>query len=116
MSKTISLNIPESAAEREAIRTAFCCSGCGKPSPNQIKPCKCATGVGFRIVDGKVEHCSFVEPDRGFDPILAAIMLAFAQQRGPIPDSDLDDEQPISLNILLTLGDVRRARRSLKPF
>lgn len=43
--------------------------------------------------------------------IIAAVLLAAGQQRDPIPDSDLDDAQPISLNIRLTLGDVRRARR-----
>ena len=29
-----------------------------------------------------------------------------------IPDSDLDDEQPITLQVMTTLGEVRRIRRS----
>ena len=30
-----------------------------------------------------------------------------------IPDSDLDDEQPLTLDVRMTLGDVRRVRRLL---
>lgn len=41
------------------------------------------------------------------DRLLSAILVAAREQRDPIPDSDLDNEQPISLNIRLTLGDAR---------
>lgn len=46
-------------------------------------------------------------------PVCKAVLAAFEAQRDPIPDSDLDDEQPISLNVRLTLGDVRKMRRVL---
>jgi hypothetical protein len=59
MSKTIELDIPHDAAERERIRAAdaeWKCCGCGKPSPKLERVCDCATGVLFRIVNGKIEH------------------------------------------------------------
>lgn len=39
--------------------------------------------------------------------ILREVLRAYHEQRDPIPDSDLDNEQPISLNIRLTLGQGR---------
>ncbi len=46
-------------------------------------------------------------------PVCHAVDLAYRQQRDAIPDSDLDDEQPIYLSVTLTLGDVRKMRRFL---
>lgn len=46
-------------------------------------------------------------------PICKAVLAAFEAQRAPQNDADLDDEQPISLNVRLTLGDVRKMRRVL---
>lgn len=89
MPQTINLDIPNSAAEREAIRTAFCCSGCGKPAPDQVKPCQCATGVGFRIIDGKIQHCSFIETD-GSPERAQAIALAHRVLDKPYIDPDGD--------------------------
>lgn len=40
------------------------------------------------------------------------IVRAFVEQRDPIADSDLDDEQPITLQVTLTLGEWRRFKRS----
>ena len=42
--------------------------------------------------------------------IVKAIQTAYDEQRDPIPDSDLDSEQPLTLNVSLTLGDVRLSR------
>lgn len=47
------------------------------------------------------------------EPVCKAVLAAFDAQRAPQNDADLDDEQPISLNVRLTLGDVRRMRRVL---
>lgn len=44
------------------------------------------------------------------DAIMMQILLAFEQQRDEISDSDLDDEQPISLRIQTRLGFIRKAR------
>lgn len=41
------------------------------------------------------------------------ILNAYRLADRDIPDSDLDDEQPISLNVRMTLGDVRRIRRNV---
>lgn len=41
------------------------------------------------------------------DELLVALLKAYKEQRDPIPDSDLDNEQPISLNVRLTLGQGR---------
>lgn len=44
-------------------------------------------------------------------PVCLAVLAAFIEQRAPQNDADLDDEQPISLNVRLTLGDIRKMRR-----
>ena len=42
---------------------------------------------------------------------LAGLVLdAYRAQRDDLPDSDLDDEQPLSLTVRVTLGDIRKAR------
>lgn len=41
------------------------------------------------------------------EEILIAVLRAYKEQRDAIPDSDLDNEQPISLNVRLTLGQGR---------
>lgn len=46
---------------------------------------------------------------RSLHALLAAVVQAGEDQRHPIPDSDLDDEQPISLDIRITLGELRAA-------
>ncbi len=43
--------------------------------------------------------------------LCAAIAKARAEQRDEIGDSDLYDEQPIRLDVSLTLGDARAATR-----
>ena len=40
------------------------------------------------------------------------IVRAFVEQRDPIADSDLDDEQPVTLQVTLTLGEWRRFKRT----
>ena len=45
------------------------------------------------------------------DAIMLETLLAFDNQRDPIADSDLDDEQPITLTIHTRLGFIRRARQ-----
>jgi len=44
---------------------------------------------------------------------LQRVLAAYGSQRDDIGDSDLDNEQPISLNVYLTLGDIRKARRAV---
>jgi hypothetical protein len=41
------------------------------------------------------------------------VMIAYEAADRHIPDSDLDDEQPLTLDVRLTLGDIRRVRRWL---
>lgn len=41
------------------------------------------------------------------------LLAAYDASDRNIPDSDLDDEQPISITIRTTLGDVRSARRRI---
>ena len=48
-------------------------------------------------------------------PTYRKILAAYDEQRSPINDSDLDNEQPITLTIRLTLGDVRRFRNMVRP-
>lgn len=50
------------------------------------------------------------DPKRARDAIMLATLLAFETQRDPIGDSDLDDEQPITLTVTTRLGFVRKAR------
>jgi hypothetical protein len=40
------------------------------------------------------------------------LVAAFKEQRDPIADSDLDDEQPVTLSVTLTLGEWRKLRRT----
>lgn len=47
------------------------------------------------------------ETDRG---ILRKIGEAYNEQRDEIGDSDLYNEQPVRLEVWLTLGEARRAR------
>jgi hypothetical protein len=42
--------------------------------------------------------------------VLQKILAAYGNQRDPIGDSDLDNEQPISLHVHITLGEIRRVR------
>lgn len=42
--------------------------------------------------------------------LTAAILRAFNEQRDPIPDSDLDNEQPVTLSVTFNLGDLRKLR------
>lgn len=42
---------------------------------------------------------------------LQRVLAAYGNQGCPVGDSDLDNEQPISLSVYLTLGDIRMARR-----
>jgi hypothetical protein len=39
------------------------------------------------------------------------LVAAFKEQRDPIADSDLDDEQPVSIRVTLTLGEWRKFQR-----
>lgn len=39
------------------------------------------------------------------------LVAAFEAQRDPIADSDLDDEQPVTISVSLTLGEWRKFRR-----
>lgn len=39
------------------------------------------------------------------------MLAAYGSQRDPINDSDLDNEQPITLSVHLDLGTIRWARR-----
>lgn len=43
--------------------------------------------------------------------VLRKVLAAYEAQRDQITDPDLDDEQPITLNVSLTLGDIRKMRR-----
>lgn len=46
------------------------------------------------------------------DQVLAEqVLAAYASTDRHIGDSDLDDEQPVSLNVRTTLGDIRFFRR-----
>lgn len=47
---------------------------------------------------------------RSLHGLLLSIVRAGSIQRDPIPDSDLDDEQPITLTISCNLGQLRQAR------
>lgn len=55
------------------------------------------------------------DPKAARDAVMLATILAFEQQRDPIGDSDLDDEQPITLTIQTRLGFLRRMRRLYAP-
>lgn len=43
--------------------------------------------------------------------VLRKVLVAYEAQRDQISDSDLDDEQPITLRLDFTLGDIRKMRR-----
>lgn len=44
--------------------------------------------------------------------VIQKVLAAYGNQRDKINDSDLDNEQPISLTVYLTLGELRNARRA----
>lgn len=48
--------------------------------------------------------------------ILHRVLAAYANDRDEIPDSDLDNEQPITLQLRCTLGDIRNARTAVECF
>ncbi len=50
---------------------------------------------------------------RSLHALLTAVVVAGEIQRDAIPDSDLDDEQPITLTIRCTLGQLRQARAAV---
>lgn len=45
---------------------------------------------------------------------LQRILAAYGSQRDDIGDSDLDDEQPITLSVSLMLGHIRAARHTVR--
>jgi hypothetical protein len=45
--------------------------------------------------------------------VIQKVLAAYGSQRDKINDSDLDDEQPIALNVYLTLGEVRAGRTAV---
>lgn len=45
--------------------------------------------------------------------VLQKVLAAYGSQRDPINDSDLDNEQPITLTVYLNLGELRRARMAV---
>jgi hypothetical protein len=45
--------------------------------------------------------------------VLQKVLAAYSSQRDPINDSDLDNEQPITLTVYLSLGELRRARMAV---
>ena len=45
--------------------------------------------------------------------VMQKVLAAYGSQRDPINDSDLDNEQPISLTVYMTLGELRNARRAV---
>lgn len=45
--------------------------------------------------------------------VLQKVLAAYGSQRNQISDSDLDNEQPISLSVYLTLGEVRQVRQAV---
>lgn len=45
--------------------------------------------------------------------VLQKVLAAYGSQRDPINDSDLDNEQPITLTVYMTLGDLRRMRMAV---
>jgi hypothetical protein len=47
-------------------------------------------------------------------PIPRKLIAAYDEQRDAIPDSDLDNEQPITLTVHLTIGDIRLARQVVR--
>ena len=46
--------------------------------------------------------------------VVQRVLAAYGSQRDNINDSDLDDEQPLSLQVYLSLGDIRRARMMVR--
>lgn len=52
----------------------------------------------------------FVRPDtEGARARIVDAVLGAASRRDEIGDSDLVEEQPVSVNVVLSLGDLRRA-------
>lgn len=45
--------------------------------------------------------------------VLQKVLTAYKDQRDPVNDSDLDNEQPISLSVRMTLGDFRKMRSAV---
>lgn len=45
--------------------------------------------------------------------VLQKVLAAYGNQRDPINDSDLDNEQPISLHVYMTLGELRQVRQAV---
>lgn len=74
-----------------------------------VNPCsKCRAGPGERC------RVAAYRDDLELTRLREIVAAAFTEQRDPIPDSDLDNEQPISLTIRLTLGDARKADVALR--
>ena len=46
--------------------------------------------------------------------VIQRVLAAYGSQRDHINDSDLDDQQPISLQVHLSLGDIRRIRMMVR--
>lgn len=79
--------------------------------------------LGYKCPECAVEEDWAVAPDphRGRLKSMAALpvpaierqtLAAYDASDRHIPDSDLDDEQPITLLVSTTLGEVRRIRRA----
>jgi hypothetical protein len=71
----------------------FRCCGCGLACPENVKPCDCYTGVGYRVVGGKIEHMVLVAT-----PPKADFKVSLAAERRRI--KDLED-------LLLLIRDRR---------
>jgi len=70
------------------VKSAWKCAGCGVEAVDDLKPCDCITGVGFRVVPGVgVQHISF-RPVREYARVQADL---FDRVR------DITDQIPMSV-------------------
>lgn len=68
--------------------TLYRCSGCGLAAPEEIKPCDCITGVGYRRINGVMEHVIFKDQEKPM-PAPAAVQIELKGPINGISETDL---------------------------
>lgn len=80
--------------------------------------CDCGAETTGKWANQHTKGCASLKETAKMDHatlnVVQRVLAAYGSQRDSINDSDLDDEQPLSLQVRLTLGDIRRIRMMVR--
>ncbi len=82
-----------------------------------MRECDCGAETTGKWANKHTYGCASLQEDKmdyATLNVVQRVLAAYGSQRDDINDSDLDDEQPLSLNVCLTLGDIRKMRMMVR--